>query len=123
MRQAIVPIASQTNQLVSSGANVSTRVLSSSRRSVITMLFPCPIDCWPEVNRDRSAYLATFHRKIGPFDRHEVPQRASVAAKDRNFLPTLTLRATLSCGHEDDILPGEDPAKAICPQCRQESMR
>lgn len=53
------------------------------------MLFPCPIDCWPEVNRDRSAYLATFHRKIGPFDRREVPQRALVAAEHRNFLPAL----------------------------------
>jgi hypothetical protein len=32
-------------------------------------------------------------------------------------------RKRLSCGHEEDVAPGLDPANAICSQCRQAAMR
>jgi hypothetical protein len=34
-----------------------------------------------------------------------------------------TVRVLLSCGHEDNMPPGIDPAKAVCGQCRAMSMR
>jgi hypothetical protein len=33
------------------------------------------------------------------------------------------VRLLLSCGHEDDVTPGINPANAICTQCRVASMR
>jgi hypothetical protein len=61
-------------------------------------------------------------RRLTEADRERIIREVR-ESENRPPIVKPTIRAMLSCGHEDEIPEGMNPAKAFCRQCIQDGMR